>query len=83
MLLLVSSTGIRFYSTVKVMGDSSPSSRAFPIVSNGAYQGKPCIKFCVDGVSFDCKEVFILLLRHLGRARVGVNLKATCLRQLY
>ena len=33
---------------------------------------------CVDGFSFDRKEVFILLLRHLGRAGVGVNLKATC-----
>ena len=78
MLLLVSTTGIRFYSTVKVTGNSSPRAQAFPIVSNGAYQGKPCVKFCVDGFSIDRKEVFILLLRHLGRAGVGVNLKATC-----
>ena len=27
---------------------------------------------------FDRKEVFILLLRHVGRAGVGVNLNATC-----
>ena len=33
---------------------------------------------CIDGFSFDSKEVFILLLRHVGRARIGVNLKATC-----
>ena len=52
-----------------------------PIVSNGAYQGEPeklCVKFRVHGFSFDCKEVFIRLLRHVGRAGVGVNLKATC-----
>ena len=53
--------------------------RAFPIVSNGAHQDKPQMKTLhVDGFSFDRKEVFILLLRHLGRAGVGVNLKATC-----
>ena len=34
--------------------------------------------FGVDGFSFDSKEVFILLLRHVGRAGAGVNLKATC-----
>ena len=26
----------------------------------------------------DCKEVFILLLRHLGSAGIGVNLNVTC-----
>ena len=31
-----------------------------------------------DGVSFDCKEVLILLLGHLGGAGVGLDLKATC-----
>ena len=39
-----------------------------------------------DGFSFDCKEVFILLLRHLGSAGVGLDSKATCqkrTRQLY
>ena len=34
--------------------------------------------FGLDGFSFDCKEVFILLLGHLGSAGVGVNSKATC-----
>ena len=28
--------------------------------------------------AFDRKEVFILLLGHLGSAGIGVNLKATC-----
>ena len=48
----------------------------------GACQDKPqmkmALKFHLDGFSFDCKEVFILLLRHLGSAGIGVNLKVTC-----
>ena len=56
--------------------------RAFPIVSNGACQDKPqmkmVVKFHLDGFSFDRKEVFILLLRHLSYAGVGTDLKATC-----
>ena len=32
----------------------------------------------VSRFSFDRKEMFILLLGHLGSAGVGVNLKATC-----
>ena len=51
------------------------------MVSNGAYQDKPQMKtehqFSQPGFSFDLKEVFILLLRHLGSAGVGVYLKTT------
>ena len=39
-----------------------------------------------DGVSFDCKEVLILLLGHLGSAGIDLDMKATCqerARRLY
>ena len=42
-------------------------------------KGKWCVEFRKDGFSFSFKEVFILLLRHLGSAGVGLDLKATCI----
>ena len=54
--------------------------QAFPIVNNGAYQDTWTtngINFRATGFSLDCKEVFILLLRHLGSA--GMPLKVCML----
>ena len=42
------------------------------------HKWKRCVKFHEDGVSFDWKEVLILLLGHLGSAGNSLDLKATC-----